>query len=988
MANERIGKGILEVGFDPKQVEAAGKEQLLPSAKRVAGDITSVFAAVKIGGFAKDGIEELKQAQTVSAQTAVVLRNLGSAAGTSVDEVDALSKSMLQQSGVDDELAKSAENTLLRLGVQGDAFRRATQDANDLAQSFGDMGSDAELLGKALAHPEQAARLLKPAIGGLTDAQLASIKAFQDHGDAAGAEGVILDAVEAKVKGAAAAFGETLPGQVKIAEESMKNMKAELVGGAAPALVFGAKAVTFLTDEFDKLPDSAQAAVGGVVLVGGATTAVARPIGDVVRLYSQWKDRSEEVTAATSELAAAESSEAAASAAGAAASASATAVTAASAAASNEAAAAALRRVVSNEQIVFSDAAVAAAEQAAFDAQMQRLVSNDALIASDAELAAAEAAAAADTAAYAASVGLSGTATLGLGGVLALAAAGAGTAIGVYSALSDVWSKNTKGVDDYTKALEANTGVQDENVDAVTANKVQQSGAADIARQAGVSFRSLFDSVRSGNEDWGAAERAIGSWSKGAGLASVQGHDLADALRSAGLDQSEFGRQLIAGAEAGKINGEQADKLLHNMEGLHNGYQDATAAASDNKEVTDAVASATDDMGESSEEAAAKIDALAKAQQGAAGLIDDLSAAMDRQYEAGLKNTDQLSNYEGTVDDLVKSLSGDPDKVSGLQDAIADGNDKVASSAQDVADAQHKLDELRSGGKATADQLAAAERRVTDAQKQHDRAIRDLTKTQQDLSDAQADGVFTLDVTTEKGRENVKAAEDTGRAIKDLIVQRFKDTGSVQSAIETGNEYVQNLKDQLAAAGYNEDQISQMIDVMNLTPQDITTTFTNNAASQQLVIGEYLKLLDDIPPKQQHLIETYIDMEKYNEAKTLLDFLTGNYTDVNLAVTVAGQPHRAAGGPVGPSESFVGAEQGYEILWKNGMYQAPPQGGYVMSHAQSAAFLAGMAAPSVNAAGININGPINVTGKDAPSALEQLPAVLKQGILSAQMVSS
>lgn len=285
MATE-IGRGVIPVGFDPEQARRAGEEQLGPAftgiAQNLAGAISGAFATLKIKDFIGGGIDELKASVGVTAQSEQQLKNLGSTAGITLDQIDALSHAMLDQSGVDDELAKRAANTALRLGVQGDAVRRVVQDANDLSQSYGDITSDNELLAKALAKPEQAARLLKPAIGGLTDAQLESIKTFQAQGNEAAAQGVILDAVEAKVRGAAVAFGETLPGQTAKATESWKNAKAELVGGLAPAMEFTAKGTQLLAAGIDALPSGAQAALGGVVLLAGGVAAVSSTVANSV----------------------------------------------------------------------------------------------------------------------------------------------------------------------------------------------------------------------------------------------------------------------------------------------------------------------------------------------------------------------------------------------------------------------------------------------------------------------------------------------------------------------------------------------------------------------------------------------------------------------------------------------------------------------------------------------------------------------------------
>lgn len=938
-----VGQGAKEGG--------AQLQSGLISPLRVATDAAGVFAAKKIFDFGKAGFEELKGANVVTAQTANLLKNLGPAAGASIGDVEELSGAMLRQSGVDDELAQAAINSTLRLGVQGDQMKRVVQDANDLSQSFGDINSDAELLSQALAHPEKAARLLKTATGGLTDEQVKSIQAFQAQGDEASAQNVILDAVEAKVKGAAAAYGETLPGQVTIAQQSLANLKGELVANLAPALSFATQAEQFLVDEIDKLPDGAKAAVGGIGLVVAGAVSLARPVGDVVRLYQSWRERSEEVATAQEALATAELQEAGASAAGAASTASATAVTVASTTVTNESAAAAARRVVSNEQLVFSDAEIVAAEQARQAAELQSLVSNDALIAGDAALVAANEAMAASAAEYAAANGAAGAASLTAGSALVVAAAGAATAYGVYVALSDVWTENAMGVDEYTKALESNTGEQKSNTDAVTANKLEQSGAADIARAANVSFVDLFRGVRDGNEDWGAATRAIGNWGTETQIVPTTSREMAAALRDAGFGSSELGEQLIQAAENGKISGAEMNKLLHNLEGLHNGYVDATGEAAKHKEITDAVTAAsseastgadahrrsidelraaTGDLTDSEKDELQVADDAAKAHEAFSGLINDLASAMDRSYQSTLSATNANIAYEGSVDDLITTLQGSLGKVGDLQDRVGDANQTVADSAQKVADEQAKLEHIQGDASTTANELARQQQRVSDAQHDHERSAKAAASAQKDLTAAMDSGTFTLDITTQKGRDNVKALEATGGAIANEIELRFQQTHSIDDAINTGAMYVTNLQEQLAAAGFNEDQIAEMIDTMNLTPDDIRTTFSNNAVEQQIVVQKYAASFKDIPEKENTYIEALIDQGKFDAANLALDNLAhGRSVYFTPEMNAPGYyapdtdvPGRAAGGRVSANRPYVIGEKRAELF-------VPDQSGYV-----------------------------------------------------------
>lgn len=736
---EEIGKGILSVGFDSAQVEQAGKEQLLPSAKRLATDIAGAFAAIKIAGFLNEGIEELKGAQVVSAQTAAQLKATGEAAGITAAQIDELGQSMLDLAGFDDEAARSAVNVLLRFDqLKGfDLFKRIEADAADLAITMGtDLTSSAELLGKALQSPDKAARLLKPVIGALTDEQTKAIEKFLALNDVAGAQGVILDALEAKIGGTAAAYGETLTASISRSTEEWKNAKAALVEGFAPALQLGADLSTKFATAISGAPEGVQALVGGIVLLGGTVGPLLGGIGSLATTYGTLTARSAAAAAATAVSATAAEAEAVAQ---------------------------------------TADAAATGANAAAHG-------------------------------------GLS-TASKVFIGVVGVAAVGA---LYAYGKSLNKTSLDAEELADITKLS------SDQIID----------GFNDLAAKAKGPFAHIFDDTLTGLIDQGPAGIGV--------LRQMRDHyaEIGDSEHLGKVDAA-----LNKAAEAEKNLSENVERGTSSLEG--------------------------------NEEALA---AVGKAADGFAGFMDGLSAAIDEAYQASgrfdqatLDNVDAVAAYEGSVDSLTDTLK-------------ENGN--------------------------------------------------------------------TLDLHEQKGRDNYAALRDSGNAIKDLIQLHFDETGSIQTAVEWGGKYVQNLRDQLAAAGYNEEQIAEMVDQINLTPEDIITTFTSNAAQQQLVIAEYTKLLDDehIPPEVRTDIKTLIAQGDYEAASAKLDDLAAGRTvtltvDIDTSeyqqyLAIPGFEGKAAGGGVGPGQLFRGAEDGWEIMFRDGLYQAPPSGGWVMPHAQSEQYLA------------------------------------------------
>lgn len=960
----------------------AGGEQIktgLITPLRVAGDVARVFAAKKIFDYTKAGFDEMKEAEVVTRQTANVIANLGPAAGVTTGQVADLSEAMLRQSGVDDELAASAANTALRLGVEGESLQRVVQDANDLSQSFGDINSDSELLAKALAKPESAAKLLKPAIGALTDEQSKSIAKFVEQGDKASAQNVILEAVESRVKGAAAAYGDTLSGAQDRARESGKNLSAELVSGAAPAMQLYADVTQFAVDELDKAPDSVKTVLGSVVLLGGGVASLVRPVGDVVRLYQAWRDRSEEVTGAVSALATAEQTEAAASAAGAASSASATATTVASTAVTNEAAIASARRAVTNEQLSFTDAEVAAALQARQLEELKAIVSNEALIIAEEERIAVEAASAAATEGNAAaSAGMMGV--LGPLGI-AVAAAGIGYALlssredegtarakamgSAISQLSDELGKLTAGGPGVEAALKA-------SADALAASADGGDLFRDSLAAAGLTTGTFAAKVLEGK---GAVASYVLTLNESGQISDAQtivlAHQAEEMSRvaqttiEADVAQGKLNQTDVDAAEAksknsdGSINYAAALDLLqpkiHDAEISH---RDASGAVIDHKLSVDELRSSTDELTDAEQAELDQADAAAKAHEDFSGFIDELTSAMDRSYQKTLAATDANINYEASVDDLVKTLQGNSGAAGDLQDRSAEANRSLEDSASSAAEEQAKLEAMQADSATTADELARQQKRVADAQHDHERAAKSAESAQADLNAAIESGNFTLDITTERGRDNVKSLEATGQAIVDQIQLRFQETHSIEEAKAKGEEYVQNLRDQLEAAGFNKDQIAQMIDTMNLTPEDIDTIFSNNAVEQQIAVERYIKALDGIDPEKLTDIKALIDQGRFDEANKALDELgRGRVVDFSVNVHGGGQltftntatgesfseidiaarniPVRARGGPVVAGMPYIVGDAGVPELF------VPDENGVIVPEVPSASSAAG-----------------------------------------------
>src|SRR4029077_9388015 len=104
---------------------------------------------------AKAAVAEVESAQKGSEQPAAVVRSRGGAAGVTAKQVDDLAGSLMNLSGVDDEVIKSAENLLLTFtNIKSDAFEPATRAALDMSVALQeDLQTAALQVGKALQDP-------------------------------------------------------------------------------------------------------------------------------------------------------------------------------------------------------------------------------------------------------------------------------------------------------------------------------------------------------------------------------------------------------------------------------------------------------------------------------------------------------------------------------------------------------------------------------------------------------------------------------------------------------------------------------------------------------------------------------------------------------------------------------------------------------------------------------------------------------------------
>ena len=228
MSLARIGIGTV---FDPKGLNDAQKalgdftEEGGGKFKAFAGKAAIAFAAIGAGAVVVGAklIGAGEAASTSNARIESIADSMGmfskeitgveDGAAKVTDRLVDLANATARATGLDQNSIKQAQATLLTFGEIGQSadeagseFDRATAAAIDLAAAgFGSVEGNAVQLGKALNDPIKGLSSLTKSGVDFTQAEKDMIKAMVEGGDTAGAQRMVLEAIEKQVGGTAEA---------------------------------------------------------------------------------------------------------------------------------------------------------------------------------------------------------------------------------------------------------------------------------------------------------------------------------------------------------------------------------------------------------------------------------------------------------------------------------------------------------------------------------------------------------------------------------------------------------------------------------------------------------------------------------------------------------------------------------------------------------------------------------------------------------------
>ncbi|CAA7618968.1 Phage-related minor tail protein [Magnetospirillum sp. LM-5] len=227
LAINEVGQGVRGV------VEGmAGRMGLFGDALMATGR-TGLIAAAAVGAVGAalvQGVREMESADQSLRRLEAVLKATGAASGLTAGQLAALADEMETGTLATAEGVMDASAVMATFrSVSGDTFTRAIRLAQDLSAVFRqDLSSSATQLGKALEDPIEGISALKRVGVSFSATQKEVIRTLVETGDVAGAQRIVLDALEQQVGGAGAAEAAGLTGAAHHLAAAWGNLLEEI----------------------------------------------------------------------------------------------------------------------------------------------------------------------------------------------------------------------------------------------------------------------------------------------------------------------------------------------------------------------------------------------------------------------------------------------------------------------------------------------------------------------------------------------------------------------------------------------------------------------------------------------------------------------------------------------------------------------------------------------------------------------------------------
>jgi len=235
------------------------------------------------------------------------------------------------------------------------------------------------------------------------------------------------------------------------------------------------------------------------------------------------------------------------------------------------------------------------------------------------------------------------------------------TALGVFGLAS---RKTKADIQDMTAAVKADSGAIAENVKALVAQKLEQSGALDTARKYGISLAIVTDAALGNKSAIEQVNRAL--------------QDHATYQRVANKGQLEQGKSTTT------LNTD-AKKLQETLQGTNSDLNDSVQSYKNQTEATGGAAKATDQLGLSAAKTADDLKAEKTETDKLSDALNALNGINIESAQAAIGYQSSLADLRKTIDENGRSLDITSEKGRAVKSAILDAADAAMKHAEAVA---------------------------------------------------------------------------------------------------------------------------------------------------------------------------------------------------------------------------------------------------------------------------------------------------------------
>lgn len=229
----RMQKRLRSLDLDTKKLkDGLGK---VGDGLRLGFKRSAVIGAGAIGLLAvgvRGGLESLAELEVLNKKTAQALETTGRAAEMSVDDIRKLADQYEELTKVDDKVIQNAENILLsfdRITTKG--FEPALAAALDLSEGLGrDLNASIRLVGRALNDPIKGLASLERIGVAFTEQEREKIKALAESGRLMRAQDIILQKLNTRFGGQAAAAADSYKGSLSDLDDALEDVRMSLAG--------------------------------------------------------------------------------------------------------------------------------------------------------------------------------------------------------------------------------------------------------------------------------------------------------------------------------------------------------------------------------------------------------------------------------------------------------------------------------------------------------------------------------------------------------------------------------------------------------------------------------------------------------------------------------------------------------------------------------------------------------------------------------------